>query len=157
MLSTGVRMKLKIQAICSRTLLLILFSFSLWSCDKVCKKTTEDFANIQNITGRTLDLTACKGRGYGKVDIRLNADQENHEITLGTREEVEARGGPTASCSNYTDDRADMRIFLTAKSFELVKLCYDESNKKTVITEVQNSCPTGFVTQESAAECATAF
>lgn len=145
-------MKLKNQKY-SRILLLIIFSFSLWSCDKVCKKTTVDFSNIQNVTGRTLDLTVCKGRGYGKVDIRLNADQENHEITLGTREEVEARSGPTASCSNYTDDRTDMRIFLTAKSFDLVKLCYDENNKKTVITEVHNNCPTGFTAQERAGEC----
>lgn len=146
-------MKFKSQKIYIRALCLIFFSFFSWSCDKVCKKTTEDFANIQNITGRSLELTACKGRGYGKVDIRLSADQEIYEISLGSRETLETRGGPTASCSNYTNDRADMRLFLTEQSFEVVKLCYDEINKKTVITETRNSCPTGFLEQQAPSEC----
>jgi hypothetical protein len=136
----------------SSIFILALAVFSL-GCDKLCKKTVQDFATIQNATGRQLVLGVCKGRAYGEVQMNVAPSTSSQEVDLGSRQDGEVRGGPTASCSGVSDSRQDMGISLAQSSFGQVKLCYNDSEKLNVIVENYQSCPSGYLEQTSTGPC----
>ena len=126
----------------------------LSGCDKLCKKTSEDVVTIQNMTGRSLSLSVCKGRVYGEGLVNVSQDSNVNELSLGTREASEVRGGMD-TCSSVHDDKVKMGISLAPKSFNEVKLCYDDANSINVIIENHRTCPTGFSEQTSTSPCKT--
>jgi len=131
----------------------ILFCFMSFGCDRLCKKNVEDVANVQNFTNRPLSLFVCKGQTYGEVSIFVPANSDTNEVSLGTRETSEVRGGPTATCSDVNSEKAILRISLSEKSFGQVKLCYDEFTGKNAVVEVSQNCPSGYLEQTSTGPC----
>lgn len=133
----------------------LLLSFVVLSvgCDKLCKKTVEDVATIQNMTGHQISLNVCKGRTYGEAQIAIPANAISNEISLGTHEDSEVRGGPGASCSGVSNSKTTMSLSLSPNSFGQVKLCYEEASKTNLIVETSQSCPSGFLEQTSTGPC----
>lgn len=123
------------------------------SCDRLCKKMTEDYVVLQNNTNRALELSICRGKIPGEKEISIPQDSLLNEISLGQHESSEVRGGPTASCSGVQNDRMIFDISLSSKSFGQVKLCFDQSTRKHALVEVHQTCPTGFIEQTSATNC----
>ena len=134
-------------------LLFLLVSLSLIGCDKVCRKTVEDLAYVQNLTNRSMNLKVCKGRSYGETDLQVGVERTMTEYSLGSRIETEVRGGPTASCSDVSGGKVTMALALAPASFGTAKLCYDQINQSHVIVENHQSCPTGFQEQTTSAPC----
>jgi hypothetical protein len=122
-------------------------------CDKLCKKTVQDFANVQNMTGRPLTLSVCKGRVYGEVEAEIEMSGISQEIDLGSREASEVKGGPTGSCNDVSDSKTQMGITLSPNSFGQVKLCYNESTHLNLVVEAYQTCPSGYLEQISAVPC----
>lgn len=122
-------------------------------CDKLCKKNVADVATIQNATGRQLSLNVCKGRSYGEVSATISQDTLVNEVSLGSRQGSEVRGGPTASCSGVSDEKSTPEISLAPSSFGQVKLCFDDINKRNLIIENHQSCPVGYLEQTSTGPC----
>ena len=131
----------------------ILTSFLAFGCDKVCKKTVQDVATIQNTTGKELNLKICKGRHAGEASATITASNDKLEDDLGTRQSGKVRGGPTATCDSVKDTKDKMSITLTEQSFAEVKLCYQESLGENVIVAKTASCPVDFLEQTSAGPC----
>lgn len=137
------------------SLLALGFIFFTFGCDKVCKKTVQDFATVQNATGRELKLKVCKGgKNLGEAQTALAVTTSNQEVNLGLRQEQELRGGPTASCNTVVDAKQETNIALAPESFEDVKLCYNETSKLNILTNKDEDCPEGYLEQVSADPCA---
>lgn len=135
----------------------LFYCFLNIGCDKSCKKSVEEVATIQNMTGRTLSLSICKGRIYGEAQITLDRDSRLNQQSLGTREDSEIKGGFGDVCSGVKDDTQTMEIALAPGSFGQVKLCYDDANKRNVVVEAYQLCPTGFMEQTAIATCGSAL
>ncbi len=133
---------------CLSIILVLLLS----GCDKVCNKSTQDVAQIQNMTGRTLKLSVCKGRNLGEVETELPPDTYKNEINLGVRADSEIRGGP-GGCSGVQDGKAIVGLTLAPTSYSTVKLCYNDVTKENLIIELQQSCPVNFLEQTSTGPC----
>lgn len=138
----------------------VLFLFGLTlsvmslACDRICSHTVEDVATIQNMTGRSLSITFCKGQVYGLAPVTIGQESLVHEVSLGTRQEKVARGGPTnSSCSDLSDEKRPISIALAPNSFGKVKLCHDSAGDQYVLMETSQSCPSGFAEQTSAEPC----
>lgn len=125
-------------------------------CDKACKSTVQDFATIQNTTGRQLTLNVCKGRSYGEVQTTVVANGVSQQVSLGSHEGTTVQGGldATKSCS-ASNSTMEMGISLAPASFGQVKLCYDEASKLNVVVENYQSCPSGYLEQTSTGSCNT--
>lgn len=124
------------------------------ACDKLCKKTVEDVVNIQNLTGRQLSLSICKGRAYGEAQITIPQSATMNEISLGSREESEVVGGTGASCSGVSGGgKITLGITLSPQSFGQVKLCFDDIHNANVLVDNYQLCPTGYMEQTSTANC----
>lgn len=128
----------------------VLFSFG---CDKVCKKTVQDFATVQNTTGRELQLKVCKGKDLSATKAALAVSGTNQEVDLGKRQEQELHGGATASCRAVENSKQEMHFALSPESFEDVKLCYDETSKLNLLVNKDEDCPKGYLEQVSADPC----
>jgi hypothetical protein len=130
------------------------FVFLTVGCDKVCRTTVQDFAKVQNTTGREVTLNVCKGKIYGEAQAILAVDQTVRELSLGTHEGLDIQGGMDASkkCSTETK-KMEMGIALSPTSFGTVKLCYNEISKLNVVVENHQSCPSDFLEQTSAEPC----
>ena len=128
-------------------------SFLLAACDIVCKRTVEDVATIQNMTGRQLSISICKGSSYGEVKITVPSDTNNNEISLGHHEGSEIRGGPTATCAGVNDSKEAMGISLSASNFGEIKLCYNKTESRYIIVEGNQVCSAEFQEQTSADSC----
>jgi len=136
----------------------LLLSFALLSlgCDKVCKSTVQDFAKVQNTTGRELTLNLCKGRSLGEVQSSISADQNSQSLDIGTHEKTNVQGGMDAakSCDSVsTLSETETRISLAPASFGQVKLCYEQSSALNVIVEMNEPCPDGYLEQTSTGSC----
>jgi hypothetical protein len=131
----------------------ILLSFISIGCDKVCKKTVEDVATIQNHTGRPLSLFLCKGRAYGETMVTISRESSAYELNLGAREASEVKGGPGQSCDGVRGEKTNMGVSLSPKSFDQVKLCYDDKSLSNLFIEIFQNCPTGMLEQTSAEPC----
>lgn len=133
--------------------ILTLISLSLFSCDKLCKKTTQDLVKLQNTTGRALTLSVCKGRVYGETTLEVPADNKINQLSLGSRQTNSVAGG-TDSCKSG-DDKVLMGISLAQTSYAQVKLCTDSIGSQYVVTELSQSCPDGLDEQTSTGPCPT--
>lgn len=137
------------------TVLMPVFLFLSLGCDKVCYNTVEDFATVQNTTGRTLNLNVCKGSLYGEALATIPADTMNNEINLGRHQTSEVKGGMdsvTRSCSNSTS-RTATAISLSPASYSDVKLCRNHDTNHFVVVETYQTCPTGYAEQTSTGPC----
>lgn len=125
-------------------------------CDKVCKSTVQDFATIQNTTGRQLTLNVCKGRSYGEVQVVVVANGIIQEVSLGSHDGTTIQGGldATKSCS-ASNSPMEMGISLAPSSFGQVKLCYNKASKLNVVVENYQACPSGYLEQTSTGPCDT--
>lgn len=124
------------------------------SCDKACKSTVQDFATIQNMTGRQLTLNVCKGRIYGEVQVMLEANGMSQDVSIGFHEGTTVHGGldATKSCSD-SNSKMEMGISLAPSSYGQVKICYDEVSKLNVVVENYQACPSGYLEQTSTGPC----
>lgn len=130
----------------------ILFCFLSVGCDKFCHQTTEDVTTIQNMTGRPLSLSVCKGKFLHEINILVPQDMIANEVSLGDRKSGITMGYGD-KCPATDGGKQTMAISLSAASFTQVKLCSDESDTRNVIVETYQSCPTGFLEQVSAEPC----
>jgi hypothetical protein len=139
-----------IKPICS--LFIVGLIFLTVGCDKLCKSSVQDFATVQNTTGRQLTLNVCKGTSYGEVQTVVSDNGVIQEVGLGAREADSVQGGMNSNQSCSASD-SKMRISLAPASFGQVKLCYDEASKLNVIVENYQACPYGFLEQTSTGSC----
>jgi|GEM_PF-2854274 len=130
------------------------FLFLSVACDKVCNKTVEDFATVQNTTGRQLNLSVCKGHSYGEVQAVVLMDNTSNEVSLGSHQEDDIKGGMDAvgACSS-SNSKSAMGISLSPNSFGQVKLCQDQASTLYVVVEASQTCPTGMLEQTSTSPC----
>ena len=138
----------------------LILSFALLSfgCDKVCKSTVQDFARVQNTTGRPLTLNLCKGRSLGEVQSSIPAEQDSQNIDIGTHEKTNVQGGMDAakSCDSVSaSSETETRISLAPASFGQVKLCYEQSSGLNLIVEMNQLCPEGYLEQTSTGSCSS--
>jgi hypothetical protein len=138
-----------------RILFLSLIGLTIFSCDRVCKKTTQDHTPVQNLTGQDVDIKVCKSI-YGDARLAIPAAAtEVQNVDLGSRKSTTVRGGPDAvSCSGVENDQQNLRISLPEESFSTLKLCYNEESRTHALVEVSRLCPEGFKQQMAASDCA---
>lgn len=138
------------------SIFLLGFLFLTVGCDKTCLSTVQDYATIQNTTGRTLTLNVCKGRNFGEVQAMIVASGVDQNVSLGSHEGTTVQGGLDASksCSASTS-KMQMGITLAPSSFGQVKLCYDPSSNVNIVVENYQSCPSGYLVQTTTGSCNT--
>ncbi len=133
------------------SILIILFNIG---CDKTCKSTVQDFAVVQNWTGKHLVVNLCKGTSSGEVTANIEAYSSDQQISLGSRTLSQTYGNyKSAHTCSISDAIVEMDISLAPSSFGLVKLCYDRISTLIVIVNNYQSCPYGYLEQTSANNC----
>lgn len=136
------------------TLTSFLFFLIIAGCDKTCKSTIQDFATVQNWTGKHLILQLCKGTYSGEVTAHIESFSSDQQVSLGTQTLSQNYGNynSTRTCS-LSDAIVELDIALAPSSFGLVKLCYDRVSTLIVIVNNYQSCPYGYLEQTSASTC----
>lgn len=150
-------MTAKIGQPTSKTVIFLLALVVLSACDRVCKRQVNDFTNVQNLTGRSLQLTVCKGSFYGSGQLILPADQLPQQVSLGSRQDSVVRGGSDTCAGVKNGENLKMAIALAPESFHMAKLCQkrtlDGAQELAVIVESHQPCPPGTDEQPMATNC----
>jgi hypothetical protein len=115
--------------------------------DESCTINVTSVANINNATGRELNLNVCVPRGAKPNDIQVHGQQSgNFNVETHTQEWIKT-GGPANACDAQNLKSA---IFLTAASFGQVTLCHQNGDASQVtIVEVGQQCPSGSTAQSA--------
>ena len=127
--------------------LLALFPAYLVGCDKACDRVVTSVAEIDNLTGRELNLEICNLSASKVHSISLAHDQEGAFTLESHNQRWVYTGGPPNACEGIQQNTG---IFLTSESFSQVKFCHDPSSSAQIqIVEVYQNCPEGLVAQLS--------
>lgn len=135
-------------------LLFFILASAQMACDTICNKTVNDVSSIQNTTGRSLQISACKGFEKTKATVNLDENTNKQEVSLGSRNTTAVRGGLNPNCSSVPqNEKVQMNLELAPSSFQQVKLCYNESDKSYLVIETYQSCPSPYLEQLFAEPC----
>lgn len=124
----------------------------LSGCDNSCKKTVEDYATIQNMTGQSLVVSVCKGN-YGESTLRLLPTTAG-VVSLGSRTESKGQSG-VGVCSSKTEKNRSLQLSLAPMSFGYVSLCYRQFDNTYIVSTPYQGCPYGYLEQTGTGPCPT--
>lgn len=133
--------------------MILIFIFAI-GCDKTCKSTLEEFATVQNWTGKRLTVNLCKGTDSAELAVNIEKFSSDQQVSLGSHTISQTYGNYNSRriCS-LSDALVEMDISLAPSSFGLVKFCYDRVSTLIVIVNSYQSCPYGYLEQTSARNC----
>lgn len=131
---------------------LLCLPLILISCDSLCRFQIIEVTEIQNWTGRDLQVSVCNSETE-QVILSLPDENSIHEYNINVTESSEVRGGLSASCSGVSDKRSNYMVPLSQTGFAQVKNCFDQANQTNIIVELGQVCPAGTLEQTSPEAC----